>query len=392
MPRAVLEGQPVVDSAIIEAMQTWPEVEEDYSPVLIPPSFPKPCSSDTKLLSHDTTMESCVNNISRLFSVALQLHSSSVIGKAHSTRSKTRQLLDEPSPDLQTTPKKAKTSSLNQESIPENTPEREEVTQETTVNPALRLFPTTQETMSLESSEDFAGGFIECCKEGYITHPSSVVLLQEATAPHWVNQNDLWFYKGALYVPDHYNLRTECISKYHDAPMQGHPDSHRTYQAVKRFYYWPLMRSDIMEYVQTCDSCQRHKKSTSLPSGLLQATPIPPPNDKGRHWIVDFATKLPLTESGHCEIMVMRSWDKFTVLRECAPGMGAEGAANLFLQSVRVFGTPKTFRGDRGSRFNTKIFTDILEKAGCEINLASVDHHQSVGAAEQNNFLRSSKL
>ena len=138
-----------------------------------------------------------------------------------------------------------------------------------------------------------------------------------------------------------------------------------------------------MEYVQTCDSCQRHKKSTSLPSGLLQATPIPPPNDKGRHWIVDFATKLPLTESGHCEVMVMRSWDKFTILRECAPGMGAEGAANLFLQSVRVFGTPKTFRGDRDSRFNTKIFTDILENAGCEVHLASVDHHQSVGAAER---------
>ena len=99
------------------------------------------------------------------------------------------------------------------------------------------------------------------------------------------------------------------------------------------------MRGDIFEYVRTCDSCQRHKRSTTLPSGLLQPTPTPCPSKKWRQWIVDFATKLPFTESGHCEIMVMKIHDKFTILKACPPEMGAKGAAALFLDSVSVFGT-----------------------------------------------------
>ena len=374
MPRATLAEQPAIKAAVLEAMQTWPVIEEGDSLVPVPPVLPYPCASDSKLLSHDNTLDDCVSKLTTLFAMAVNLHSTTDVGKSHSTRSKTRQQLEIP-PQNHTRQKRMKTSTIPQVV--------EEHHQDVPVVNEIEVISTAQETMNQESAEDFAGDFIACCKEGYVKHPASKILLQEATAPHWIQQKGLWYFKGALYVPDHYNLRTDCISKYHDTPMQGHPDSQRTYQSVKRFYYWPLMRSHITEYVQTCDSCQRFKKSTSLPSGLLQATPLPPLNEKGRHWIVDFATKLPLTESGHCEIMVMKSWDKFTILKECEPGMGAEGAANLFIQSVSAFGPPLTFRGDRDSRFNTTLFTDILNKVGCEVHLASVDHHQSVGAAER---------
>ena len=374
MPKPALPEHPAVESAVLEAMQTWPVVDDGEDTTLQPPILPPPCASDSKLLSHDTTLESCVNHITSLFAIAVHLHKD--VGKAHSTRSKTRQQGNPPPQEVQPKPKRIKTV---QPTPVVTEPEELEVTSETD-SPTTT---TTQETMALESSEEFAGSFIACCKEGYLRHPASRQLLQDAEEPHWIQQRGLWYYKGALYVPDHYNLRTDCISKYHDEPTQGHPDSHRTYQAVKRFYYWPLMLSHITEYVKTCDSCQRFKKSTSLPVGLLQATPLPPANEKGRHWIVDFATKLPTTESGHCEIMVMKSWDKFTFLRECPEGLGAKGAANLFLQTVSTFGSPLSFRGDRDSKFNTRIFTDILEEAGCEVNLASVDHHESVGAAER---------
>ena len=191
-------------------------------------------------------------------------------------------------------------------------------------------------------------------------------MLFRSSGPDWVKQDDLWYFKGALYIPNHYSMRAKCTSKYHDSPYHSHPDPARTYQSVKRFYYWPLMRGDIFEYVRTCDSCQRHKKSTQLPAGLLQPTPTSCPNEKERHWIVDFATKLPLTESGRCEIMVMKSHDKFTILKPCPPGMGAEGAAALFLDSVSIFGTPLSFRGDMDSKFNTSIFKNILQSKGLE--------------------------
>ena len=58
--------------------------------------------------------------------------------------------------------------------------------------------------MSLESSEDFADDFIACYKGSYTEHPQT--LLESAGSPDWVQHNWLWYYNGALYVLDHYDL------------------------------------------------------------------------------------------------------------------------------------------------------------------------------------------
>src|SRR6266542_1627069 len=31
---------------------------------------------------------------------------------------------------------------------------------------------------------------------------------------------------------------------------------------LKERYYWPKMKDDIKNYIQTCDQCQRHRKTT----------------------------------------------------------------------------------------------------------------------------------
>ena len=382
------DGQPAIEAAMVKAMSEWPQVEHNEVFTTIPPILPPTLPSDTKLLSHTTTMETCLDNMATLFASKLKIQTDADIGKSRSTRSKTRQLETppvEPAVPQTKRPKISKAKEVSPEEVDE-IPVCDVAEKGTIISEAqedIRTESVTKSTMLINQAGNLAADFLATCKEGYTKHENSKVLLAKVTAPDWEQQEGLWYYKGALYIPDHYALRMECISKYHDSPSQGHPNSRRTYQSVRRFYYWPNMITDIDDYVYTCDSCQRHKKSASLPIGLLQATPIPPINEKGRHWIVDFATKLPLTPSGHNEIMVMKSWDKFTILKECPPGMGAEGAAELFIQSVSIFGPPLSFRGDRDSRFNTTKFTDIMEKAGCEVQLASVDHHQSVGAAER---------
>ena len=388
MTKETRDNQPAIEAALVKAMSKWPQVEHNDVFTTIPPILPPILSSDTKLLSHTSTMGDCLENIAALFSSQLKIQTDADIGKSRSTRSKTRQMQAPPAAPCVPQPKKPKISKTKETSLEEiKQPSVREVAEEGTIiskpQEDIQTKSSAKTTMKIPEAGNLAMDFLSTCKEGYTKHKDSQDLLAKATAPDWEKQEEMWYYKGALYIPDHYSLRRDCISKYHDSPSQGHPNSRRTYQSVRRFYYWPNMINDINEYVYTCDSCQRHKKSTSLPAGLLQATPIPPANEKGRHWIVDFATKLPLTPSGHNEIMVMKSWDKFTILKECPPGMKAEGAAKLFLQSVSVFGSPLSFRGDRDSRFNTTLFTDVLTEAGCEVHLASVDHHQSVGAAER---------
>ena len=80
----------------------------------------------------------------------------------------------------------------------------------------------------------------------------------------------------------------------------------------------------------------------------------------------------------------MKSTDEFSLLWECAVGMGAAGAADIFLQRVGVFETRLSFRGDRDSQFNASKLTDVLVCVGCQVHLALEE--KSVGLAER--FIR----
>lgn len=51
-------------SAVIQAMQSWPVIQEGDAMVLLPPVLPNPCAAYSKLLLHDTTWDGCVNKLS----------------------------------------------------------------------------------------------------------------------------------------------------------------------------------------------------------------------------------------------------------------------------------------------------------------------------------------
>ena len=78
--------------------------------------------------------------------------------------------------------------------------------------------------------------------------------------------------------------------------------------------YWPLMRGQVNEYVYTCDSCQRYKKSSDFSAVLLHPHQFCPWT-KGKLWVSNFAIRLPLAESGHCAVLVMLSCDYISVLK-----------------------------------------------------------------------------
>ena len=111
----------------------------------------------------------------------------------------------------------------------------------------------------------------------------------------WTRHEGLWFRNGALIIPRHNNLRQECLERHHDSPDRGHPGADRTALAVRRHFWWPTLSADAKAYVDTCDLCQRMKAGTQKPSGLLQPLPIPPATEKAKHWVIDYAVKLPQT-------------------------------------------------------------------------------------------------
>ena len=45
-------------------------------------------------------------------------------------------------------------------------------------------------------------------------------------------------------------------------PLTGHFGKKKTIERVLSRYYWLTLRKDVLEYIKTCDICQRNDKPT----------------------------------------------------------------------------------------------------------------------------------
>ena len=64
-------------------------------------------------------------------------------------------------------------------------------------------------------------------------------------------------------------LHEEVLWGCHDCPTVGHLWQRKTLAQVKRSFIWHDMQSDILEYVHTCQLCNRNKKPQVKPQAGL---------------------------------------------------------------------------------------------------------------------------
>jgi Integrase zinc binding domain len=78
---------------------------------------------------------------------------------------------------------------------------------------------------------------------------------------HTLYQDDreAWWRAGALVVPEGTTLRKTLLQEYHEVPTAGHPGVWKTYQAIRRDYWWPTMHKDTEEYIKGCATCHELK-------------------------------------------------------------------------------------------------------------------------------------
>jgi Integrase zinc binding domain len=88
-------------------------------------------------------------------------------------------------------------------------------------------------------------------------------------------ESGLLLFEGKVYVPDNNDIKLCILHKKHDHPTTGHQGFCKTFNLVRREYYWPLMRKFISNYCTTCNPCTRAKASQHRPYGLLKQLPIP---------------------------------------------------------------------------------------------------------------------
>ena len=151
--------------------------------------------------------------------------------------------------------------------------------------------------------------------------------------PLYQLEGELLTYKRRIYIPDNTTLKLRVALECHDSKVAGHFGRDKTYELIKRNYYWPDIEAWIRNYVKTCDSCQRSKAPRHAKYGSLQ--PLEIPYAPFTHISMDFIIELPEVKIGatkYTKIWVIV--DRFSKLAHFIP-LPNSTAAELAKQFLR---------------------------------------------------------
>ena len=104
-------------------------------------------------------------------------------------------------------------------------------------------------------------------------------------------------------MPNDEEVKKQILYEAHNTPYTMHPGTTKMYRDLKKYFWWPRMKRDVVEYVARCLTCQQVKAEHQKPSGLLQ--PLNILEWKWEEVMMDFISGLPKSSQGHKSIWVI---------------------------------------------------------------------------------------
>lgn len=195
----------------------------------------------------------------------------------------------------------------------------------------------------------------------FIAGPAAKKYLVNKEQFHLDNQHVLWNLSKSgdqrLVVPKPFV--SEVTQLNHNLPITGHQGIDRTRERIRKKFYWYRMNESVKRFVQSCGTCNKHKKATRKARCPLTKYHAGAPMERVH---IDFLGPLPESSKGNAHILVMV--DQFTKWVEIIPlpsqtaEMTAKAAVNEFFTR---FGCPFQIHSDQGRNFESRLFKSLCE-------------------------------
>ncbi|GJU31424.1 putative reverse transcriptase domain-containing protein [Tanacetum coccineum] len=188
---------------------------------------------------------------------------------------------------------------------------------------------------------------------------------------------------GRSWLPCYGDLRTVIMHESYKSKYSIHLGFDKTYQDMKKLYWWPNMKADISTYVSKCLTCARVKDEHQRPSSLLVQPEIP--QWKWDNITMDFVIKLPKSSQGYDTIWVivdrLTKSAIFVPMRETDP---MEKLVRMYLKEVVIrHGIPVSIICDRDPRFASNFWRSLQKALGTNLDMSTAYHPQTDGQRER---------
>ncbi|GFY12924.1 transposon Ty3-I Gag-Pol polyprotein [Trichonephila clavipes] len=154
-------------------------------------------------------------------------------------------------------------------------------------------------------------------------------------------------------IPKH--LRADILRHFHDAPTAGHLGFAKTYDRIRKRFYWPGMYRNVVRYVMHCRECQRRKSVPQRPPGRL--VPIPPAIAPFHRIGIDLLGRFPKSAHGNKWIIVCTDYSTRYAITKALPTAEVDEIAKFLLEEIVLrHGAPRVIITDRGAVFRSDLF------------------------------------
>ena len=179
------------------------------------------------------------------------------------------------------------------------------------------------------------------------------------------------------------NRRSDVLKLAHDK-CGFHQRHRKTIERIRRTFYWPNMRKDIVKYCDSCEPCQLHNRKLETDKTPIDS--IERPELPGQHLMMDCVGPIdPPSSQRHIYLLVVidvcTSWPFIYPIRN----LTAQTVCDCLIDLFSNFGVPSVLSSDNGSNFTSQLTRCLLERIGCSPRYASPGHPSCHGKIERLN-------
>jgi transposase InsO family protein len=186
-----------------------------------------------------------------------------------------------------------------------------------------------------------------------------------------------------LVVPK--SLVQEVLTGCHDCPTSGHLGISKTLARVKQTFMWHSLRADVTDFVKSCQTCNRNKKSRVKPKarmGVFHA------GARMERVHMDMLGPFPDSNRGNRYILVMvDQFTKWVEIHALPAQTAIETARCAVDQFFTRFGTPLEIHTDQGKNFDGNLMHALCDLYRIAKTRTTPYHPCSNGQVERYNRL-----
>jgi hypothetical protein len=231
---------------------------------------------------------------------------------------------------------------------------------------------------SLFSLSFIVPDWLQAMRQEWLQYPKSLHLIQQLqnkapTPPGYSWLQDELRYKGRLYSSKQSKLKSMVLSELDATPTTGHLGFTKTYDWVKRSFFWDGMKHDIRKFFAEFEVCQCNKGETGKSSGTFQ--PLPIPSAIWKDISMDFITVLPKSRNKSVIMVVVDHLSKYAQFFTLHHPFIASTVAQIFMNQVfKLHGMPHSIFSDRDPTFMSNFWQELFKLQGTQLHLNSSYH------------------